>query len=64
MLAAAPVLPQAFELFPANTQYSLVAPGGAARFTRDFFGMHMHRSEQAGNWPDLAFGSWRLWDAY
>ena len=64
LLAAAPALPQAFELFPANTQYSLVPPGGSARFTRDFFGMHMHRSEQSGNWPDLAFGSWRLWDAY
>ena len=67
-LAALAISPPAFSQlhvsFPPNTPYSLVAPGGSARFSRDFFGMHMHRSEQAGNWPDVAFGSWRLWDSY
>ena len=58
------VMAQAHTLFPPTTQYNLTAPAGGARFSRDFFGMHMHRSEQTGNWPDLAFGSWRLWDSY
>lgn len=57
-------LPQAFTIFAPNTPFSLIAPGGSARFNREFFGMHMHRSELPGNWPDLAFGSWRLWDSY
>jgi hypothetical protein len=26
-----------------------------------YFGMHIHRAENA--WPNVAFGSWRLWDA-
>lgn len=65
--AMASVTPAGAQLhvnFPPQTQFSLVAPGGSARFNREFFGMHMHRSEQSGNWPDLAFGSWRLWDSY
>lgn len=64
LLAASPALPQLHVTSPPNTTYSLVAPGGSARFGRDFFGMHMHRSEQPGNWPDIAIGSWRLWDSY
>ncbi|MCY7307445.1 MAG: endo-1,4-beta-xylanase [Rhodoferax sp.] len=63
-LPAAPALPQAFTLFPANTAYTLEAPAGGGKLSREFFGMHMHRSEEPGNWPDIAFGSWRLWDAY
>jgi len=31
---------------------------------RDFFGMHIHRADTVGMWPNVAFGSWRLWDSY
>lgn len=30
----------------------------------DYVGMHIHRSDQGTKWPAIAFGSWRLWDAY
>ncbi len=29
-----------------------------------FFGMHIHRSAEGTPWPDVPFGSWRLWDAH
>lgn len=31
---------------------------------RDFVGLHMHRAFTRTPWPDIGFGSWRLWDAY
>jgi putative glycosyl hydrolase len=31
---------------------------------RRFFGMHIHRSTEGTLWPQVAFGSWRLWDAH
>lgn len=31
---------------------------------RDFFGLHVNRSEPGSAWPDVPFGTWRLWDAY
>lgn len=30
----------------------------------EFFGLHIHRADQGTAWPDIPFGSWRLWDAY
>lgn len=30
---------------------------------REYFGMHLHRAHDATQWPRVAFGSWRLWDA-
>jgi hypothetical protein len=32
--------------------------------TKEFFGLHIHRANQAGVWPSIPFGSWRLWDAH
>ncbi|TAN41244.1 MAG: hypothetical protein EPN22_16065 [Nitrospirae bacterium] len=32
--------------------------------TMDYFGLHIHRSDQGTAWPKVPFGSWRLWDAY
>jgi hypothetical protein len=31
---------------------------------RDYFGLHMHRADDGTPWPEVKFGSWRLWDAY
>lgn len=30
----------------------------------EFFGLHIHRADKGTAWPDVPFGSWRLWDAY
>jgi hypothetical protein len=42
---------------------ALVPPGGPAAMPRSYFGMHIHRAQLAGHWPQVTFGSWRLWDA-
>lgn len=31
---------------------------------RSYFGLHMHRADAGTPWPEVNFGSWRLWDAY
>lgn len=36
----------------------------SAPIGREFFGMHMHRAATSTPWPEVPFGSWRLWDAY
>jgi len=46
----------------ANGEITLTPPGGPARLMRDFFGMHIHRGDQAADWPSVNFGSWRFWD--
>lgn len=28
-----------------------------------YFGMHIHRADSSTPWPQVKFGSWRLWDA-
>jgi hypothetical protein len=30
----------------------------------EYFGLHIHRADQGTVWPNVPFGSWRLWDAY
>lgn len=30
----------------------------------EYFGMHIHRADSGTAWPNVPFGSWRLWDAY
>jgi polysaccharide biosynthesis protein PslG len=30
---------------------------------KQFFGLHMHRADRGTVWPNIPFGSWRLWDA-
>ncbi len=32
--------------------------------TKEFFGQHIHYANRPGVWPDVPFGSWRLWDAH
>lgn len=29
-----------------------------------YFGLHIHRADAGTAWPNVPFGSWRLWDAY
>lgn len=29
-----------------------------------YFGLHIHHSDNGTPWPNVPFGSWRLWDAY
>jgi len=29
-----------------------------------YFGLHIHRSDSGTSWPNVPFGSWRLWDSY
>lgn len=29
-----------------------------------YFGLHIHRADAGTAWPNIPFGSWRLWDAY
>lgn len=29
-----------------------------------YFGLHIHRADAGTVWPNVPFGSWRLWDAY
>lgn len=45
---------------------SLVAGawGQVPALDRRYFGFHAHRLAKMGAWPSVAFGSWRLWDAY
>ena len=38
-------------------------PGGAAAIPRAYFGIHVHNDGAQRNWPDIAVGSLRLWDA-
>ena len=40
----------------------LVPPG--ERVPVSFFGLHIHHLTQPTPWPQVSFGSWRLWDAY
>lgn len=49
--------------YAADSRITLVPPGGSARFGREYFGMHVHYGEREQNWPRIAFGSWRMWDA-
>lgn len=52
----------------SNSQTTVLKPpsdpdGGAPKFIRQYFGLHMHRAEEI-RWPTAPFGSWRMWDAH
>lgn len=44
----------------ASTSFSFAQ---SSPVDRVFFGLHIHRSTEGTPWPDVPFGSWRLWDA-
>ena len=35
----------------------------AAAIPLQYFGLHIHRADAGTAWPNVPFGSWRLWDA-
>jgi hypothetical protein len=35
-----------------------------AAVPRAYFGLHMHSADAGTAWPNVPFGSWRLWDAH
>lgn len=32
--------------------------------SKSFYGVHIHRADNGTKWPEIRFGSWRLWDTY
>lgn len=46
----------------AREQIKLLPPSRPV--DRLYFGLHMHRADAGTPWPQVRFGSWRLWDAY
>jgi hypothetical protein len=49
-----------YSKYPQTTK--LQAP--AEPVPADFFGLHIHHLWQPTSWPDVPFGTWRLWDAH
>jgi Beta-galactosidase len=49
--------------FPAATEEQLLIPP-AEPVPQEFFGLHIHHLWKSVEWPDLPFGTWRLWDAH
>ena len=58
-LAAGPWLPKADA---AALGIDVPTQGGGAVFTPEFFGFNIHGALDAGFWPTLRFGAWRIWD--
>lgn len=46
------------------TPLKLIAADDRSVINREYFGLHIHRFDQGTAWPQVPFGSWRLWDAY
>lgn len=43
---------------------AVAAAANDAPVPREYFGLHIHRADQGTTWPNVPFGSWRLWDSY
>jgi hypothetical protein len=52
----------AFSLQADPQGKKLQAP--AEPIPNDFFGLHIHHLWKPTEWPDVTFGTWRLWDAH
>jgi len=50
-------------LFSSASFSSLSQTNQSQPIPREFFGLHIHRADQGTVWPNIPFGSWRLWDA-
>src|SRR5436309_748805 len=46
-----------------HTQSSKMRQQGPGRISQDYFGLHIHRAATTTKWPEIPFGSWRLWDS-
>jgi hypothetical protein len=60
-LATAIVVGQWIVLQARPSPVTLSPPEGVIPET--YFGMHIHRATTTTPWPEIPFGSWRLWDA-
>ena len=52
-----------FLLLLFTSQYGFAAPN-VEPIPLSYFGLHIHRADRGTAWPNVPFGSWRLWDAY
>ncbi|MDP2881243.1 MAG: endo-1,4-beta-xylanase [Azonexus sp.] len=48
----------------ASHHASAVKESNVAKIPLQYFGLHIHRADAGTAWPNVPFGSWRLWDAY
>lgn len=48
----------------ACSQASSAQESNAEKIPLQYFGLHLHRADEGTAWPNVPFGSWRLWDAY
>jgi len=46
------------------TNVAMSASANDVPIPREYFGLHIHRADQGTAWPNVPFGSWRLWDSY
>jgi hypothetical protein len=51
-------------IFSISLFSSAAVNAQSSAVSKEFFGLHIHRADQGTSWPDIPFGSWRLWDAY
>jgi hypothetical protein len=49
--------------FISGCIFSAGARAQSDAIAKQFFGVHMHRADRGTAWPNIPFGSWRLWDA-
>ena len=52
-----------FLLLLFTSQYGFAA-SNVEPIPLSYFGLHIHRADRGTAWPNVPFGSWRLWDAY
>lgn len=50
--------------FIASPQAETLQESNPASIPLQYFGLHIHRADAGTAWPNVPFGSWRLWDAY
>ncbi|MBA4262157.1 MAG: hypothetical protein C0443_09130 [Comamonadaceae bacterium] len=49
---------------PWHTSASAAVAPPTGAVPRNYFGLHIHRADTTTPWPEVPFGSWRLWDTY
>ena len=41
-----------------------IVPVSHGQVIPEYFGLHIHNADSGTRWPNVPFGSWRLWDAH
>ena len=54
----------AFVTTIGNGQFAAAEERNDRSIPLQYFGLHIHRADAGTAWPNVPFGSWRLWDAY